>query len=234
MWRRSQTPSRSKDKDKVRLQSFADTCANIDRQLVHLPGLACRNYPNALRPIVEKLPTFLQSKWEKKVTKYADDHQDAYPGFHDFASMVIAVARMKNHPNVLASGVLKEDEQKRERTPRKKPPAALVDNVDRKVLKGNLEDDAGDGEVAPTKKKYCPFHDHTGDDLAQCQTSAKKTFQEKTQGLSEARLSFHCLLGGLIAKECKANIRCDRCGSSLHQAYFTWRNTSSQQFQMNK
>lgn len=126
-------------------------------QLVHLPGLACRNYPNALRPIVEKLPTFLQSKWEKKVIKYADDHQNAYPGFHDFASMVIAVARMKNHPNVLASGVLKDDEQKRERTPRKKPPAALVDNVDRKVLKGNLEDDAGDGEVAPTKKKYCPF-----------------------------------------------------------------------------
>ena len=77
------------DKDKAKLQSFADLCADVDSQLTHLPGLACLNYPNALRSIVEKLPTFLRSKWEKQVARFADAHQDAYPGFHDFASMEI-------------------------------------------------------------------------------------------------------------------------------------------------
>lgn len=106
--------ARFEEKDKAKLQVFGDLYADVDSQLAHLPGLACLNYPNALRPIVGRLPTNLRSKWEKEVAKYADRHQDAYPGFRNFASMVIGIARMRNHPNVLARGVLKEGEKTRE------------------------------------------------------------------------------------------------------------------------
>ena len=43
------------DKDNARMQKLADFCAGVDCQMIHLPGLACLNYPVALRPIVEKL-----------------------------------------------------------------------------------------------------------------------------------------------------------------------------------
>ena len=93
---------------------FADVCADVDSQLDFLPGLACLNYPNAIKPIVEKLPPFLRSKWEKQVAEYAERNHDAYPSFHDFAVMIQKQATLKNHPNILAVGapMLKETKSK--------------------------------------------------------------------------------------------------------------------------
>ncbi len=69
--------------ENAKLQSFADVCADIDSQLELLPGLACLNYPNTIRPIVEILPESLQTKWEKIVVNYADKHEERYPGDPD-------------------------------------------------------------------------------------------------------------------------------------------------------
>ena len=52
------------EKDGARLQKLADLCADVDCQMTYLPGLACLNYPIAIRPIIEKLPPSLRSKWE--------------------------------------------------------------------------------------------------------------------------------------------------------------------------
>ena len=92
-------------KDKVKLQRFADICADVENQITHLPGLACLNYANAIRPIVDNLPYVLRFKWEKQVVKYAEENNDDYPGFQRFASMVRKQARLRNHPNVLAGEV---------------------------------------------------------------------------------------------------------------------------------
>ena len=76
------------DKDNVKLQKLADLCADVDRQMTHLPGLACLNYPVTIRPIVERLPAYLRSKWEKEIVRYAEEHNDAYPMFDRFSAMV--------------------------------------------------------------------------------------------------------------------------------------------------
>ena len=44
------------DDENVKLQEFADLCVDIESQVAYLPGLACLNFPNAIQPIVEKLP----------------------------------------------------------------------------------------------------------------------------------------------------------------------------------
>ena len=84
---------------------------------------------------MERLPAFLRNKWEKDVAKYANNHQDSYPGFSNFAAMIIGFSRMKNHPNVLASGVLTEEEQKKGRTQKLKPLIPPSDTQEKKVLK---------------------------------------------------------------------------------------------------
>ena len=71
-------------KDCARLQKLADLCADIDCQMTYLPGLACLNYPIAIRPIIEKLPASLRSKWEKEIVRYAEEHNDAHPTFREF------------------------------------------------------------------------------------------------------------------------------------------------------
>ena len=54
-------------------------CADVDCQLDFLPGLGCLNYPSAIGPIVENLPNFIRSKWEKRVVQYAEDHMMPTP-----------------------------------------------------------------------------------------------------------------------------------------------------------
>lgn len=174
--------ARFEEKDKAKLQVFGDLYADVDSQLAHLPGLACLNYPNALRPIVGRLPTNLRSKWEKEVAKYADRHQDAFPGFRIFASMVIGIARMRNHPNVLARGVLKEGEKTREALQKRRSPSPRGSSRDRRALKSNLQTDSTNREI---HSKYCPFHDRRGHDLAQCEAFGGKSLEEKTRWLWE-------------------------------------------------
>ena len=88
----------------VKLQKLADLCADIDCQTTHLPGLACLNFPVTIGPIVQRLPGFLQSKWEEIVC-YATEYNDAYPTFHKFSMMIQDQARKRNHPNI-STGVL--------------------------------------------------------------------------------------------------------------------------------
>ena len=90
---RLQNKSRFEKGDSDKLQRFADMCADIDSQLDFLPGLGCLNYPSAIGLIVENLPNFIRSKWEKRVVQYAEDYNDAYPGFKEFAAI-----RIPSHP----------------------------------------------------------------------------------------------------------------------------------------
>ena len=113
------------------------------------------NYPNVIRPIIEKLPHFIRSKWEKEIVRYADNHQDKCPGFHAFATMVYNLAKSKNHPNVVASGVLNADLQKTrvERTLRRKTPYKPEPDITRRILKT---------DTSSREKKQCPFHQIKG------------------------------------------------------------------------
>ena len=88
------------EKDTTRLQKLADLCVNVDCQMTHLPGLACLNYPIAIRPVIEKLPASLKVKWEKEIVQYAEKHDDAYPTFREFSKMIQNQANLRNHPNV--------------------------------------------------------------------------------------------------------------------------------------
>ena len=59
------------ERENAKLQKLADLCADVDCQMTHLPGLACLNYPIAIRPIVKRLPASLRTKWEKVIVRYA-------------------------------------------------------------------------------------------------------------------------------------------------------------------
>ena len=58
----------------VKLQQFADLCADIESQVTFLPGLECLDYPSAIQPIAEKLPKSIRAKWEKEISNYSDSH----------------------------------------------------------------------------------------------------------------------------------------------------------------
>ena len=173
--------------DSDRLQAFADVCADVNSQLDFLPGLGYLNYPTAIVPIVQNLPSSIRSKWEKRVVHHAEKYDDAYPGFKDFAAMIQEQARLKNHPNVLASTQLSSLKQKT-RDPRPRPPDAHEPSMDsdRRVLKSTMEDrnipKKGTGE-----EKYCPFHQRKGHILSECKAFESETLEAKNECILKSR-----------------------------------------------
>ncbi|CAB4009168.1 uncharacterized protein LOC110049208 [Paramuricea clavata] len=64
--------------------------------------------------------------------------------------------------------------------------------------------------------KHCAFNDRQGHNLPECRAFKRKTLQEKTDWLRHAGRCFRCLQSKHLAKECKANIKCNKCGSKRH------------------
>ena len=200
------------EKERERLQAFADLCADVDSQLEFLPGLACLNYPNTITPIVEKLPNFLRSKWEKQAAEFADRNQDAYPGFHTFAVMMQKQATLKNHPNILANGL----PSPKETEPKEPQRSRSTLRSDEKGFVSNATPIHGDTNSRPNTEKHCLYHDMRGHDLANCKAFDRKNFATKTEWIMRARLCFKCLSSGHQSKDCNASVSCEKCGSSLH------------------
>ncbi|KAK3749126.1 hypothetical protein QZH41_001121 [Actinostola sp. cb2023] len=192
------------ESDTVKLQEFADVCTDVDSQVAYLPGLACLNFPNAIRPIVDKLPISLRSKWEKEIVRYAEKNDDAYPDFHSFTRTIQSQAKLRNHPNIIAGS-------KTANRPRDKPDhrRALVTTTTRP------EEPRAETSA---EGKYCPFHERDGHDLVECKSFKSKSLKDKTDWILKAGLCFLCLSHAHQAKDCTSRPSCDICGDTRHIA----------------
>ena len=147
------------EKDCARLQKLADLCADVDCQMTYLPGLACLNYPIAIRPIIEKLPASLRSKWDKEIVRYAERHNDAYPTFREFSSMIQNQARKKNHPNDSAGSPARSScTQNRRLEDNKRRHSPQSGDEVKEALKTKMDPDSGKvpekGPSEPAREKH--------------------------------------------------------------------------------
>ena len=205
------------EKDAAKLQQFADLCVDVRSQISELPGLGCLNFPIVIQPIAEKLPKFLQSKWEKEIAEHADKHGGAYPSFERFTKLVVRQAKIKNDPNILAHKPILYSSSNTELMPRKTPRKALISSV----KPGNSKADEFSALVPVSlvelDKKHCPFHERDGHDLTECKAFSAKSIAEKTDWILRAGLCFRCLTSGHVARECKKqDVKCSICGDERH------------------
>ena len=197
-------------RDKTKLQTFTDVCVDVDNQLAHLPGLSCLNYPTAIKPIVDNLPGFLRFKWEKQVVNYAETNDDRYPTFHQFAMMIQKQARLKNHPNVVACEQTSFDDHPSGRRDKHKHPRVFKSDAQ------GADEGKDNEEPAEFAERYCSFHERKGHNLAECKAFGGKSLEEKTDWIKKAGLCFRCLVGKHLAKQCRANVTCEKCKSNRH------------------
>ena len=64
--------------------------------------------------------------------------------------------------------------------------------------------------------KRCPFHDRAGHRLEECIAFRMKSFNEKTEWISNNRLCYLCFSQEHQAQRCGKKIRCGICGDSRH------------------
>ena len=181
------------EKDCARLQKLADLCADVDCQMTYLPGLACLNYPIAIRPIIEKLPASLRSKWDKEIVRDAERYNDAYPKCREFWTMIQNQARKKNHPNVSAgSPATSSCTQNRRREDNKRRHFPQSGDEVKQALKTKMDPDSGKvpekGPSEFSKEKHCLFHKRAGHDLTECKAFKKMAIKQREQWVMEERL----------------------------------------------
>ena len=196
----------------VKLQQFADLCADIESQVTFLPGLECLDYPSAIQPIAEKLPKSIRAQWEKEISNYSDSHGGMYPPFSRFSKTVQEQAKIKNNPNVLAG---------KETIPSQVSPQRQRGGRDNRLLKTEVRPPAGNKEApgkSKMKSKHCPYHESGAHDLSECVAFAAKSLEERTQWIMNARLCLRCLSNAHIASECDTPIQCTICGDKRHSA----------------
>ena len=170
-------------------------CADVDSQLSCLPGLACLNFPNAIRPITEKLPSPIRAKWEKEIATYADKNDDAYPGFSAFARLIVKQARTKNHPKITAGSP-----QPSAAAPRRKEKP-----LNSRVLLTRSGAAGPKRELQSDRRPWCHFHEKDTHALTSCKAFAGKPL-----------MCFLCLTTGHRAKDCQAKPTCDKCVDNRH------------------
>ena len=205
-----------KEKEYAKLHRFADLCAHVQSQVEQLPGLACLNYPIAIQPIVEQLPRFLQTKWEKEIVDFAERNADAFPKFRNFATLIIRQAKLKNNPNVLARA---KPESTAHDTPRRPTRRALKTGVDEPAAHtAPRSPEYAKALVSKKSEKHCAFHDRDGHELIECKAFSAITLEERTKWIRDADLCFRCLSPGHQAKGCQKKIACSICGDERHLA----------------
>ena len=157
------------------------------------------------------MPAFLRSKWEKEIVKYAEKNQDLYPDFHVFASMIKSQAKVKGHPNVVASGVQCTNVTKNHSDKVKRTVSISQQETNiRRVFKT---------DTSCEQEKYCLFHQRKGHSLDECKAFGEKSFEEKSKWILDSKLCYRCLDASHIAKDCKAEVRCGKCESDRHPSF---------------
>ena len=204
-----------KENEHAKLQRFADVCADVDSQISHLPGLACLNFPNAIAPIVGKLPASLKGKWEKEVVAFAEQNDDRYPSFSRFKKVIERQAKIKNHPNLSAGLSPQSSAPKGRPQPTGFGPSAQTLFTNTSPLK-TFEHAPPEGNEGKTR--FCHFHQREGHTFSECKAFGDKTLEERSDFILKAGLCFKCLSENCRAVSCKAHTTCSICGDKRHIA----------------
>ena len=83
------------------MQEFSDFLQQLELATEHIPNLKIFEYSSKLQSLVEKLPSWFQSKWSTKVQKLQQaEGQNAFPSFSDLVKEVTFHAERMNIPQI--------------------------------------------------------------------------------------------------------------------------------------
>lgn len=71
-----------------------------------------------------------------------------------------------------------------------------------------------------SKKVICPLHENGQHTLATCKVFNGMSLDEKRQIVQKNGLCYKCLVGKHLAKDCRENVKCEKCNSRKHSTPF--------------
>lgn len=181
-------------KGSVELQEFADFLRSCKAAMSQVRGLEVLNDCNENQKMLAKLPDWLTSRWNRKVTE-AQENDQTFPNFSQFVEFLSREAKIACNP-ITSLHALKPSENERTRPSKNRSHGA-------RVLATN-----SDAKPATTSCVYC---EKAGHSLQKCRKFISEPIAERLKFVQEKRLCFGCLKSGHRSKDCERREKCDTC-----------------------
>ncbi|KAK0143561.1 hypothetical protein N1851_018301 [Merluccius polli] len=198
-------------KDAVSLREFSDFLNACQDAMPHVKGLQILNDCQENQRLVQKLPDWAISRWNRQVTQNLSRNQE-FPPFQEFAAFVTLEAEIACNP-VTSFYALHAPEASAEKR-------NLKDNGGKvRVLSTQTNNDEQSTEKTTTRLP-CAFCREEKHQLPSCAKFIAKDLEERKKFVRERKLCYGCLRAGHIAKDCRIRHTCNSCKgrhpTSLH------------------
>ncbi|KAG7453482.1 hypothetical protein JOB18_018614 [Solea senegalensis] len=195
---------RIQPKDAEGLRTFADFLHSCQEAIPHVKGLDILNDCEENQKLIQKLPDWAASQWNRKVTQSLKDRQE-FPNFQDFVGFMLMEAEIACNPitsfQALHSSQPSVDKHYlKER--KSKSSVFHTQTVTEAETPEQLKTDL---------KPPCMFCQDCKHRLHCCPGFKRKSLDERRKYVKEKRLCFGCLKPGHNAKDCRHRHSCDSC-----------------------
>ncbi|XP_055046840.2 uncharacterized protein [Misgurnus anguillicaudatus] len=185
-------------KDATGLRNFSDFLSACENAMPHVNGLQILNDYQENQKLVQKLPDWAASRWNRQVTQALSQNQE-FPSFKEFSAFVSAEADIACNPvtSFQAFHAL----------------GPFIDKFTPKDIKRNKVQvfNTQMKSVRPVIKNPCLLCEQSNHQLNDCFEFRSKSLEERRKFVQEQKLCYGCLKSGHIASECRYRLVCDNC-----------------------
>ncbi|KAG7496410.1 hypothetical protein JOB18_018512 [Solea senegalensis] len=210
-------------RDSIKLRQYSDFLTTCSNAMPHIKGLQVLNDCEENQKMLQKLPDWVTSRWNRHVTKQLQGTHE-YPSFKEFAKFLAQEADVACNP-VTSFHALKSSEERPSRDMKRPKASVFVTNTKepdkfKTVMRtqGIVENSLKDANqskrtnmsfysASPVKCMYCS-ESHS---IHKCQTFTNKSAEEKKSFILHKNLCFGCLKIGHNSRDCRNKATCTIC-----------------------
>lgn len=192
-------------RDAEGLRDFSDFLNACQNAMPHVKGIQILNDCEENQRLVQKLPDWLASSWNRKVTQTLNESQE-FPSFQDFATFISMEAEIACNP-ITSFSALRSSEsttEKRNLRESKRNKAS--------VLSTQLVTDTKNPKSSKERSRPpCMVCQDNGHQIHVCPKFMAKSLEDRRSYVKEANLCYGCMKAGHSVKDCRRRHSCDTC-----------------------
>ncbi|XP_067279675.1 uncharacterized protein [Pseudorasbora parva] len=195
---------RIQSKDAEGLRTFSDFLNACLQAIPHVKGLEILNDCEENQKLVQKLPDWAASRWNRQVTTSLMDGKE-FPSFQEFVKFMSTEAEIVCNP-ITSLHALHSHESPQERRISKetKRNKAIV-------FKTQTTVNSDKPTVNRQLKVSCMLCQDANHPLCKCPKFMEKSLKDRRSYVKDNKLCYGCMKPGHFAKECRRRHTCDVC-----------------------
>ncbi|CAG2233036.1 unnamed protein product [Mytilus edulis] len=169
-----------------------------------------------IRPIVQKLPKFIQDKWITRVVNYKKQNQVIFPPFSEFLKFIGEISVIRNDPSLLFETPMNQSTRKPSYS---KPQNTMYKQKDQHLITANkMEVNSTPVTKSNSNSTHaCLIHIGAKHTINECKAFRSKSLENRKTLLRSHNICLRCCdTSDHFANRCRAQIQCDICKASTH------------------